>query len=83
MWRRSQLAEGAVRLTCALQIPVETEEARISPPPRRFFKLKLLRAAYELLVVHDPGRVASVENPKHWWLYYEQGSRWSCTIGRV
>jgi len=61
----------------------ETEGRQISTVSLALFKLKLLLPAYELLVVHDPGRVASSGNPEHWWLYYEQGSRWSCTVGRV
>jgi hypothetical protein len=70
-------------LTGAARIAVETEEGQISTVSLALFKLKLLPLAYELLVVHDPGRVTSIENPEDWWRYYEQGARWSCTVGRI
>ena len=49
-----------VRLTGATRIAVETEEGLDFTVSSALFKLKLLLSAYELLVVHEPGRIASM-----------------------
>jgi hypothetical protein len=67
-----------VRLTFAAKIPVETEEGLLFTVSSTLFKLKPLLPAYELLIVHEGGTLGVDENQGHWWLYYEQGSRWSC-----
>jgi hypothetical protein len=64
-----------------VQIPVETEEGQLFTVSSALFKLKLLLAAYELLIVHEPEARRVDETPEHWRLYYEQSSRWSCIRG--